>query len=270
MEIAANTKISAILKANPDAIEAIASINRHFDKLRNPLLRKVLASRVTIADAARIGGCSIEEFYKCLEPLGFKHNSAPEPLAKPGVVADKPSYLRQLTQENFQVLDVREDISSGNDPFLKIMDSLDKVKGNKALQLVNTFEPTPLIDILKKKGYESYTEVLNEDLVHTYFWLIMSSGAEAHVCEPETPDFDVIVNNYEGRIRNLDVRHLEMPQPMVTILNELEILPATEALFVTHRKVPHFLLPKLKERGYEVAVKEAAPPDVHLLIYRKL
>ncbi|MDX5436888.1 MAG: DUF1858 domain-containing protein, partial [Pontibacter sp.] len=56
MEIAANTKISAILKANPDAIEAIAAINRHFEKLRNPLLRKILASRVTIADAARIGG----------------------------------------------------------------------------------------------------------------------------------------------------------------------------------------------------------------------
>ncbi|WP_460879947.1 hypothetical protein [Pontibacter rugosus] len=36
MEIAANTKIAALIKENEKAIEAIASINKHFEKLRNP------------------------------------------------------------------------------------------------------------------------------------------------------------------------------------------------------------------------------------------
>ena len=65
------TKISTIIKANADAIEAIASINPHFNKLRNPILRKILASRVTVSEAAKIGKCSMECFAEKLRPLGF-------------------------------------------------------------------------------------------------------------------------------------------------------------------------------------------------------
>ena len=43
MIIDRNTKISQILKEKPEAIEAIAAINRHFKKLENPFLRKMLA-----------------------------------------------------------------------------------------------------------------------------------------------------------------------------------------------------------------------------------
>lgn len=270
MEIAANTKISAILKANPDAIEAIANINRHFEKLRNPILRKILASRVTIADAARIGGCTEEEFFRRLEPLGFTHNKSIPGTKKPdAVAAEKPVFLKQLQQASILTLDVCEDIASGNDPFLKIMDAVDKVNGSNALQLINSFEPTPLISILHNKGYTSFVEEVKPDLVHTYFWLEQKPVGTAAETSPETKDFDVMVNDYEGRLRYLDVRHLEMPQPMITILGELEKLPANEALYVTHRKVPQFLLPKLQERGCAIAIKEAGPHKVYLLIYKE-
>ncbi|MDX5436593.1 MAG: DUF2249 domain-containing protein, partial [Pontibacter sp.] len=230
MEIAANTKISAILKANPEAIEAIAAINRHFEKLRNPLLRKILASRVTIADAARIGGCTEEEFYRRLEPLGFtcKNNGTEELQEQPQTAAEKPAYLRQLAPKRILTLDVCEDIATGNDPFLKIMEAVEQVNGENALLLINTFEPTPLISILQKKGYTSYVEVLNPELVHTYFWLEHATPQTVADPKPATDDFDVMVNAYEGKLRYLDVRHLEMPQPMIAILGELETLPAAE------------------------------------------
>jgi len=54
MEINENTKISTIIAHNPDAIEKIVSIAKHFEKLRIPVLRKVLASRVSIKQAAKI------------------------------------------------------------------------------------------------------------------------------------------------------------------------------------------------------------------------
>lgn len=56
MKINRQTKISAIIRHNSAAIEAI---NPHFNKLRNPILRKVLAPRVTVEDAALIGGCKL-------------------------------------------------------------------------------------------------------------------------------------------------------------------------------------------------------------------
>jgi|GEM_PF-6123362 len=47
MIINGDTKIAALLKANPDALEAIIGISPGFKKLRNPVLRKILAAKNT-------------------------------------------------------------------------------------------------------------------------------------------------------------------------------------------------------------------------------
>ncbi len=43
MKINSQTKISALIKDNPNTIEAIVSVNPYFSKLKNPLLRGILA-----------------------------------------------------------------------------------------------------------------------------------------------------------------------------------------------------------------------------------
>ena len=72
MYINENTKISVLINYNPKSVDAIVSISNNFDKLKIPILRKVLASRVSIKQAAKIGGSSVDEFYNKLIPLGFK------------------------------------------------------------------------------------------------------------------------------------------------------------------------------------------------------
>ncbi|MBF9254126.1 DUF2249 domain-containing protein [Pontibacter sp. 172403-2] len=274
MHLAANTKISAILKANPAAIEAIAGISNHFEKLRNPLLRKILASRVSIADAARIGGCRVEDFYERLAPFGFTTVpvAVPESIAAtPNAAAGKPEFLRKLSFESIISLDVREKIASGNDPFRLIMDAVNNLAAGKALLLINTFEPTPLLAILKKKGLSYFVETLSPELVHTYFWhnTTAKPPSEAVPQPGAAADFEDLLATYAGKVRRVDVRPLEMPQPMVTILRELEQLPSSEALYVLHKRVPQFLLPQLQERGFAVSIKEAGPGEVYLLIYKK-
>src|SRR5699024_7958239 len=71
MRINAKTKISELVRYNKDSIEAIASLSKPLRKLKNPVLRKVMASRVTLAEAAKIGKSSMEEFAVVLKPLGF-------------------------------------------------------------------------------------------------------------------------------------------------------------------------------------------------------
>ena len=56
MYINENTKISVLINYNPKSVDAIVSISNNFDKLKIPILRKVLASRVNIKQAAKIGG----------------------------------------------------------------------------------------------------------------------------------------------------------------------------------------------------------------------
>jgi hypothetical protein len=66
----------------------------------------------------------------------------------------------------------------------------------------------------------------------------------------------------------VDVRHLEMPQPMITILDNLDHLPNETALYVYHKRIPVFLLPELAQRGFEYRIKEIQDGEVHLLIFR--
>ena len=272
MELSATTRISTILRAHPAAIDAIVSINRHFEKLRNPVLRKVLASRVTIADAARIGKCRVEDFYEKLQPLGFsvagKESENKKAIPMESDVLERPAFMERVSAENTVMLDVRETIAKGADPFLQIMDTVNKLETEQMLCIVNTFEPIPLIAILRPKGFDYYTETPGPNLVKTYFGK-QSETKSFEVSTPDTEsDFEEVLVRYSGKLKQLDVRQMEMPQPMVSILSALETLSADEALYVLHRKVPQFLLPQLAERGFRVSIKEVGANEVYLLIYK--
>src|SRR5688500_9100733 len=74
MVINEKTKISVLIKANPLVIETLVAFNPHFSKLRNPILRSLLAGRVSIADACKIGDCEMNEFLDKMVEIGFEVN----------------------------------------------------------------------------------------------------------------------------------------------------------------------------------------------------
>ena len=82
--------------------------------------------------------------------------------------------------------------------------------------------------------------------------------------------FEEKLVSFGGNIKEIDVRHLEMPEPMVTILKELESLPENFVLFVIHKKVPQFLLPELKSRNYSWMHKDIEQGLTHILIYKEI
>lgn len=267
MIINANTKIGPILKQNPNALEAIISISPKFQKLRNPLLRKIMAGRTTLAAASRFGGCSIDDFFKKLEPLGFeidRTTRAVEEEKKP-----VPAFIVSLKKDEIIELDVRPVISSGSDPLNKIMQMVKTIRPGQVLKIINTFEPTPLILMLEKKGFETYVDEINDNLLETYFHKMEAKNFPDQKEEkPATNDWDTVLKKFADKIQNVDVRHLEMPQPMVTILDSLDHLPNETALYVSHKRIPVFLLPELAQRGFEYRIKEIKDGEVHLLIFK--
>ncbi len=272
MKINRNTKISKIIRHNPEAIEVIASINRNFARLRNPVLRKVLATRVTVADAARIGHCEVREILDKLVPLGFEtdFNQTPNP-SNPMEENNNP--IPEIIREGkVHPLDVRPILDSGRDPFHDIMKELKKVPEGQAMEIIATFEPVPLIHVLRGKGYISYTEHKGET-VHTYF--LKTGKAPAHSPATETStkrisagELEAKKESFEASCRELDVRNMEMPMPMVSILQELETLGEGECLFVHHKRVPKYLLPELENRQFRVWIAEISDGNVKLLIHR--
>lgn len=262
MKVSEKTKISTLIKENIDVIDTIASINLHFKKLKNPLLRKALAPRVTIADAAKIGGISVEEFLNKLQVIGFEvENKVEETLIKEEISMDKSNVLS---------FDVRDIIAGGNDPFKEIMQKVEVLEKGQTLEIINSFEPIPLINVLKSKGFIAEVE-RKGDLVVTYFQKVAdveADNSEESTCVTAN-SFDDIYKTYIGKMEYVDVRHLEMPEPMTTILEKLETLPNDFCLLVDHKKIPQFLLPELKERNFEIFYNEISEHHIQLLIKKQ-
>lgn len=270
MIINAETKISTLLKENPKALEAIIEISSKFSRLRNPVLRKIMAARTSIEAASKIGACSIDDFFKKLQPLGFIVDNAATGKTIEEGPRPIPAFMKNGNRSAVEELDVRPVIEGGNDPYAIIMGKVKQLPNGSILKLVNSFEPLPLIKILSKRGFEYYVEHVDADIVNTFFHKV---GDFAHTGQTQSEikqdvDWGTVLKKYEGKIVTVDVRNLEMPLPMLIILEKLDKLPDDNALYVHHKRIPVFLLPELQEKGFEYRIKEISQGEVHLLIYR--
>jgi uncharacterized protein (DUF2249 family) len=262
-----HTKIGTIIKHHPDALEAIISISPKFEKLRNPILRKLMAGRADIAMASKMSGFNADTFYQKLKPLGFKIDEQAKLVAEEKKII--PGFMKSIKKEDIIELDVRPLISSGKDPLSLITDTIKILKAGQVLKIINSFEPIPLIKLLEKQGFEVYADVINDDLVETYFY--KKNDVTAKTISPvidAANGWKAVLERFEGKLQTIDVRQLEMPLPMITILESLDKLPQGQALFVHHKRIPVFLLPELAERKFDYRINEISDGDVQLLIFK--
>jgi len=297
MTITRDTKISKILKEKPEAIDIIARINPNFKKLQNPILRRSLATRVSVKDAARIGHVPVNDFLKALEQAGFEVAYVTE--------NDTDNSGKSLMPPDFSDkeivrLDVRPIINEGKDPFGYINKVAKKIKPEQVLLIINDFEPIPLVEYLTGKNFVHWMTQDEDGNYLAYFKLNCKKpdllqrlfGKKNVPCKyhdvskekksknterntssrtkktPSNEDFDRIKKQFKGKMTEIDVRHLEMPMPMQTILEHIEQLPDDKALFVHHKRVPQFLIPELRKRNYAFVTKEISPDYTYLIVYK--
>ncbi len=268
MIIDKDTKISQILKEKPEAIDAISMINKNFKKLQNSFLRKMLAPRINVKAAAQVGNCSINDILKSLEEIGFEVAYEQESKTNDIIISNT-----NMNKTNVIDLDVRPILETGVDPFNVIMEELKKLSDNETLKIINTFEPIPLLNIIKSKGYEYETERPEDGTVHTFIRRITDDAPPQEEKKAEenisNMTFEDLERKYENRLVEIDVRDLEMPMPMVSILEAIETLEEDQALYVHHKRLPQYLLPEIKERDFDYKEKEIDADNMKFIIYRK-
>lgn len=273
MKISSDTKISKILKYNMEAVDVIASINSNFNKLRNPILRAVLAPRVSISDAAKIGKCDIQELFNALEKIGFvKEDNARtlKPCTTPTFFHESESLHSLIENRTCYTIDIRPFLDKNEDPFNTLMEHVKQLNSTNTLEVISPFEPIPLIRILSKKGYE--TLLINYNGLFKLYILQTNSISNANPLQNESiieDEIHQILEKFRGKIEELDVRHLEMPLPFVTILEAIDTLKEDHLLFVHHKRIPQFLFPELTQKECDFQFFELADQTVELLIYKK-
>lgn len=177
------------------------------------------------------------------------------------------------------MLDVRDELRAGREPFSMIMAALRSVPDGGALCLRATFEPVPLYTVMRRHGLDHRTQRLADDDWRVWFFpepAIASddiSGSEDVAESDDIPGSDDVAGSGDvaesDDVVILDVRGLEQPEPMMRTLAALEQLPAGATLVQINVRVPQFLLPLLDERGFIYEVREQSSDLVRLFITRR-
>ncbi len=254
--------VARLLEEQPELVEFLASYHPHFQRLCDPLLRRVMAARVTLTDAARIAGLVPEVFLADVRRAAGDAGTeacAVTSDAPPWTPTPMPEALQALRDRQRVLLDVRADLARGDEPFARIMAAITALAPDAALLLRVPFEPMPLYDVLGRRGFAHWTERRAPDDWTVWFW------RDARAAEAATP---APAATAAGPAVTLDVRGLEPPEPMVLVLERAESLARGETLEVTHDRRPQFLYPVLEERGFAHETDEPEAGVVRIRIRR--
>ena len=148
-------------------------------------------------------------------------------------------------------LDVRPILAKGGDPFDQILKTTKALAKGEALHLVVGFEPTPLYVVMRSAGRLAHTEQ-RAGVYHVWFYEDPSA--------PPVPPEGATRTALQPPV-DLDVRGLEPPAPMVTILEKLAELGAGAQLRVRHHREPVLLYDKLELRGYAARCERRGEGD---------
>ena len=199
-------------------------------------------------------------------------------------------------------LDVRPQLKNKLEPFQLIMDTVKTLGPDDVFVLHAPFRPTPLLGVMKMKGFAGRAVPVEKDhwIVHfvrkkNRHWLDELAPAEgadgradafavadlpAGMPLPFRPDARETRGDAdesgpagrnpdadgEPRVITLDNRGLEPPQPMIRTLSFLERCRPGDTVRIHNDRVPVFLLEELKNLGCPYEVEEQPDGSAKFLV----
>jgi uncharacterized protein (DUF2249 family) len=300
MVIQRGDRVAAVLERDARFVEVFASVSPHFERLRRPSLRRVMARLVTVEQAARIAGVNPEVLLERLnqslstwsapdgpvlqsaslenavqpappEPVRQECAGTGQPRAVPIEGEQIPGVLAGIPPGRVVDLDVREELRQGREPFSRIMSAKAELPHGHVLRLRAIFEPAPLYTVMAKQGFQRWTEKLAADDWRVWFYRADEAGQteiRPTLVDPDDAGEARLPDEAVEDVIVLDVRGMEPPEPMVRTLAALEALPPGGTLVQLNARVPEFLLPKLDELGFRYEVREQDEDLVRVFIRR--
>lgn len=167
IQITPETKISQLLDSYPELEETLIEITPAFKKLKNPVLRKTIAKITTLRQAAKIGNVSLAELINRLrgelgmalsEHISEDNNSESHA---------RPAWFNESKITN--TVDARPMLEAGQEPVKFVFKDLNQLESGQIFELITPFEPAPLIQMAKEKGFQVWIQKVTNDVVKTYF-----------------------------------------------------------------------------------------------------
>lgn len=185
-------------------------------------------------------------------------------------------------------LDVRPYLRKKLEPFQVIMDTVKRLEKDQIFKLHATFKPTPLLGLMRTKGFVYKTEKLakdhwlvtfvnkkNKHLLQEVSGKITDGGTSSPLktgamsASETSPETETDNPSGDPEIVKLDNRGLEPPQPMMRTLAALERIRPGDEVHIHNDRVPVFLIEELNNLGYPFTVDEQPDGSAKVKITKK-
>jgi len=164
--ITPKTKVLQLLKAYPQLEDVLIGIVPAFKKLKNPVLRRIVAKVANLQQAAAIGNIKVEELINRLrrevgQDLYAESAASAYNTARPAWFAEK-----LVAKE----LDTRIMLAAGEQPVNQVIVALAAMAAGTVYKLSAPFLPAPLIDKAASLGIRHWLVKEGEEEFVVYFY----------------------------------------------------------------------------------------------------
>jgi uncharacterized protein (DUF2249 family) len=165
-----------------------------------------------------------------------------------------------MSQPRTVELDVRPHLRKKLEPFQLIMDAVKSLEKEDTFVLHATFKPTPLLMVMKGKGYRNSVHQLAKDHWVTTFVHksrpLQDESSEAEGMDESASDSPDVAADGEPSVFLLDNRGMQPPAPMIRTLKKLEQAQSGDTVIIHNDRVPMFLIEELQSLGYSYEIEE--------------
>jgi len=149
------SRLSEALALHPSVLELVVGLApADLSRLRNPLLRRLVTRRMTLARVAQLGGLSLTRLLAEIRAVAHLQPA-------PARLAGEPEWTRA---PRLQVVDIEEHSEKLEmDPVQLLMFVLRRVVHGEVVLFKHPFEPQPLYEIWRKMGIEFHARPVGPD-----------------------------------------------------------------------------------------------------------
>jgi hypothetical protein len=187
-----DTKLSVVLALHPDVLAYVIELDPHvFRRLEQPLVRRAMAGRLTLARVARMTGKSLstilldihrllgveltqDEFARIAKSDGDRARWVPA--APPSLLEHpKPQWAEDLSEHDVHVVQANGDEPEGESRLRLIaQETLRLTEPGDVLLVKHSREPHALYALWDEQGHDRYAEQVAPD----EWWIFVRKGRE--------------------------------------------------------------------------------------------
>lgn len=153
--IGPGTRLKEALALDPRVAEYVISLNPHdFERLRNPLMRRLMAPRITLSRVAAMAGVAQEELLERIAALGGVRIIAGHPEQPvPRSPKEAPPWVAGVASEGTSTVDLLPlDEALDGDPLPPVMRAVKALAPGEVLLVKHRWEPQPFYDVWSRMG----------------------------------------------------------------------------------------------------------------------